>query len=85
MLADVPVIATETEGAKEIISEASLGLLVPLADPNALASAIVDLLADEPRRSLLSQLGRAHIADNFSIKKTVDKTEALYGQVIENR
>jgi glycosyltransferase involved in cell wall biosynthesis len=82
MLAGVPVIATDTEGAKEIISDPKLGVLVPIADSQALANAIIDLLSDDQRRTELSKHGRAHIAENFSIRKTVDETEALYRHVV---
>ena len=85
MLSGVPVVATETEGAKDIISDVKLGELVPIADPQALASAIIDLLSDAPSRNELSKNGRTHIAENFSLRRTVNETEALYQRVINSR
>ena len=85
MLSGVPVIATETEGAKEIISESKLGVLVPIADSHALATSIIDLLSDDQQRRQLSKYGRTHIAQNFSLTKTVNETEALYQRVIDSR
>ena len=82
MLSGVPVIASETEGAKEIIVNPDLGVLVPIANSQALANAIIDLLSNNQRRSTLSNQGRVHIAENFSVRKTVDETEALYRRVV---
>ena len=84
MLANVPVIATETAGAKEIISDPTLGSLVPIADARALADAIVKLISDEKLHVELSSHGHNHIAQHFSISKTVDETEALYRRVIDS-
>ena len=85
MLSGVPVIATETEGAKEIISDPKLGALVPIADPQMLASAINDLLTNGTRRNEFSKRGHRHIAENFSLKKTVDETESLYLRTVRSR
>ena len=85
MLAGVPIVATETQGAKEIISRSDLGKLGPIADSHALAASIIDLLSDNQRREELSKHGPTHIAGNFSLMKTVDETEALYQRAINSR
>jgi glycosyltransferase involved in cell wall biosynthesis len=82
MLCEVAVIATETEGAKEIIADPSLGELVPIGSPDALADAILGLLNDDLRRDQLRIKGRRHVAINFSLQRMVDETETLYGQAI---
>ena len=82
MLSGVPVIATETEGAKEIISDLPLAMLVPIDSPEAMANAIHELLQDEMKRRQLSKFGRRHIEENFSLERMVEKTERLYGQVL---
>ena len=82
MLSGLPVIATETEGAKEIISHLPLGVLVPIDSPDALAAAINDLLGDEMKRRQLAKFGRHHIEEHFSLERMVDQTEKLYDQVL---
>jgi len=82
MLCGLPVIATETEGAKEIISDLPLGVLVPIDSPEPLANAINDLLNDEMKRRQLAKFGRAHIEQNFSLARMVIETEALYSKVL---
>ena len=84
MLSGVPVVATDTDGAKEIISDPTLGILVPNGDSSRLANAIIELLSDNDRRTELSSFGRRHITEHFSLKKTVDETEALYRRAIES-
>jgi glycosyltransferase involved in cell wall biosynthesis len=82
MLSGVPVIATETEGAREIISDPTLGRLIPIGSVDALADAILDLLGDGQKRHDLSKHGRDHVSNNFSLQRMVDETEALYKQVV---
>ena len=85
MLSGVPVIATETAGAEEIISELPLGILVPIDSPEAIATAINELLDDEMKRRQLAKFGRHHIEENFSLERMVDQTEKLYDQVLRSR
>ncbi|MEP7150002.1 MAG: glycosyltransferase family 4 protein [Acidobacteriota bacterium] len=82
MLSGVPVIATETEGAKEIISDPSLGQLVPVDSPERLADAILHLLNDRQKRDQLAKYGREHVQKHFSLRRMVDETEALYRKAI---
>ncbi|HUR99011.1 MAG TPA: glycosyltransferase family 4 protein [Pyrinomonadaceae bacterium] len=82
MLAGVPVIATETDGATEIISDPSLGRLVQIGSHEAIANAILELVLDSEKRGQLVQRGRDHIEAAFSLKRTVDETEDLYQRAI---
>ena len=82
MLAGVPVVATETEGAKEIISSFSLGRLVPMNSPSAIADGVLRLIEDNRERSLLASSGREHVRDNFSLERMVCETEELYRRLI---
>jgi glycosyltransferase involved in cell wall biosynthesis len=82
MLCGVPVIASRTEGAAEIISEPMLGELAPIADTESLADAILRLEADAARRDQLSSAGREYISRHFSLKRMVDETEVLYTRVL---
>lgn len=84
MLSGIPVIATATEGAKEIISHPSVGQLVPIGSPEALADGIVALLNDADKREQLAISGRANVEKNFSLRRMVDETEALYHRVLDS-
>ena len=85
MASGIPVIATASEGASEIIVDGVSGLLVPVADPHALADAILRLAADGELRREMAANGRTRIVEHFSLDQMVEKTEALYSQVIGSR
>ena len=82
MLTGVPVVASETEGAREIISDPSLGRLVPMESPEKLAEAISGFFSEN--RNDLAQTARSHIVGNFSLVRMIDETESLYRQVISS-
>jgi glycosyltransferase involved in cell wall biosynthesis len=81
MAAGTPVIATATDGAKELIGDAEA--LVPVKDPLALANAVRKFLDDGDKRNRLGDTLRATAHDKFSLRRMVDATESLYREVIE--
>jgi glycosyltransferase involved in cell wall biosynthesis len=54
-----PVVATAADGPREVIEPGRSGLLVPIGDAPALASAIAGLLDDTARAAALAAAGRA--------------------------
>jgi len=82
MAAGVPVIATASEGAREIIDAEDSGRLVPIGDLAALAEAIADLLGDANQRERLALNARAVVNSKFTLERMVDRTEELYRAVI---
>jgi L-malate glycosyltransferase len=83
MLSIVPVVATETEGAKEIFGGSEAGVLVPVDSPDDLAKAIIELLNDRSKRDVYARAGREHVERNFSFERMIDETEALYRRVLD--
>ena len=82
MASAIPVVATETAGASEIITNGETGLLVPIADAQALATTVIDLLKDEEKRSRFAIAGRQRIQERFSLERMVDDTESVYRKVL---
>jgi glycosyltransferase involved in cell wall biosynthesis len=78
MAAGVPVVATASEGAREIIDDHNSGRLVPIGDTDSLAKTIVELLSDETERHRLAQNARAVARAQFSLERMVEKTEEAY-------
>jgi len=74
----VPVVATATEGAQEIVEDGVTGSLVPVGDVPALASAVVALLEDGGRRQRLSEQARVAAAGRFDLARMVEATERVY-------
>lgn len=61
LAAGLPVVATETGGLPELVT--GCGLLVPVGDDAALASAVDLLASDPPRRAELGRRARARFAE----------------------
>jgi glycosyltransferase involved in cell wall biosynthesis len=62
LYAGLPVVGAAAGGVVEIVTEAC-GVLVPPADPAALAAALGDLIADPARRAALGAAGPARAAE----------------------
>jgi len=76
MACGTPVVATDTDGARELLGP--IADRVPVNDPVKLAEAISSLLSD-PGKSHLQAEASAEIArDRFSLDRMVRETERLY-------
>jgi glycosyltransferase involved in cell wall biosynthesis len=78
----VPVVATATEGAREVIEDGANGLLVPVGDVHALAAAVVSLLKDEARRRAFGERASGAARERFDIARTVEATERVYAEAV---
>lgn len=78
MAAGLPVIAAATGALPEIVAENETGLLVPPADPAALAAAIRRLLSGPGLTAVMGQAGRARAAEHFGIEMQVASLAAIY-------
>ncbi|MFN3168328.1 MAG: glycosyltransferase family 4 protein [Phycisphaeraceae bacterium] len=68
MAMGVATIGTAAGGVAEIIDSGKDGLLVPPRDPDALASAIQQLIDDPARRRAIAQAGRESVVRNFDAR-----------------
>ncbi len=80
MACGTPVVSTDGGALPEVVGKA--GVIVPAGSPNALASAIGQLLQDPARRAELGRQGRGHIEKNFSWSQAASQMTALYQQVL---
>jgi len=78
MACSVPIVATDTEGAREVVEEQETGLLVPVGDHEALAASITRLLSDSKLRARMGQLALDRAREQFSLQRMVDEVEAIY-------
>jgi glycosyltransferase involved in cell wall biosynthesis len=74
----VPVVATDVSGSREVIQTGLTGILVPAADPAALAQAAIALLTDHAGAYRMAQNAR-QMAAQF----TVQNAAPCYGQIYE--
>ncbi len=84
MAAGVPVVATMSGGAQEIIEHHKTGCLVPIKDVEALAKTIGELLSDSEERVRLSENARRTVRERFSLESMLSVTEQVYREVLED-
>lgn len=84
MAAGLPVVATASEGALEIIEDGVSGKLVALDDANALAQAINALLDDPLERSRLGRNAQQAARERFSLARMASDTERVYREVLSD-
>jgi glycosyltransferase involved in cell wall biosynthesis len=72
MLAAKPIVATGTGAGREIIEDGVSGLLVPPGDPDRLAGALRQLMADPALASSLAAQGRRRAESRFSLQAMLD-------------
>ena len=82
MACGAAVIATSTEGAREIIDDDVTGRLVPVGDYEALAAVILQLLGDAPRRSSFIARAGERVRARWSIQRMADETERIYQEAL---
>lgn len=75
-----PVVATAAGASPEIVGPG--GILVPVNDHIALASAVSRLLSDTQLRGDLARQGREHIGRQFSIQAGLDGTLEAYRRFV---
>jgi starch synthase len=82
MACETAVVASAVGGIPEVVADGVTGLLVPPADPAALADAVNELLADPERARRMGEAGRRRAVDEFSWRAVAERTTALYERLV---
>jgi glycosyltransferase involved in cell wall biosynthesis len=77
MAASLPVIATNVGGIPELVQHEENGLLVPPADPVALAQAIQQLGDDPAKAFRMGRQGRLRVERQFTLQRMILQVEQL--------
>ena len=77
MACGLPVIATDVGGNADLLT-AETGVLVPKADPQAFATALVELARDPARARLMGAAGRQRVDKHFSMAAMVATYQTVY-------
>ncbi|MEQ9620234.1 MAG: glycosyltransferase [Deltaproteobacteria bacterium] len=85
MAAGRPVIASDINGTDEIIIDGKTGILVPPADPRAIAEAIRRILSDPSLARNLADSGKKRAHSEFSSKKMVEGVTRVYDDIIREK
>jgi glycosyltransferase involved in cell wall biosynthesis len=78
----LPIVASNVGGIPELIEDDKQGLLIPPADPIALAAAIRRLADDPALRRRLGDAARARASGEFSLSTTMSNYDQLYRRAI---
>jgi glycosyltransferase involved in cell wall biosynthesis len=68
-------------GNPEVVEDGEHGVVVPAAEPDALAAGIVALLQDPALRERLGRAARLR-AQDFDIRAAVHRSEELYEELL---
>jgi glycosyltransferase involved in cell wall biosynthesis len=78
-----PVVATDVGGSGELVRDGDTGRLVPPADAAALATAILDCLADREGARAMARRGQAVVRERHSLDAAMTRTTAVYRALLE--
>ena len=76
-----PVVASRVGGLPEVVEDGRTGLLVPPADPTALADSLQKLLTDRSLRERLGNHGRGRAAQLFTATRAAIAHERLFADI----
>jgi glycosyltransferase involved in cell wall biosynthesis len=82
MACSVAVVASDTDGAREVVHPEETGLLVPVEDDKALAASITRLLNDSRLRARMGQSAFRRAREQFGLKRMVDEVETIYKEAL---
>ena len=80
--AELPVVASAVGGLVEVVEHEVTGLLVPPADPEALAAALLRLISDQRLARRMAADGRQRAAERFGLAPVTRRYEELYDRLV---
>lgn len=75
------IVATATDGAKEIINDGESGKLVEIENPAAMARAISEFLGDAKMREQFGKDAQTKVRERFGLERMIRETEQTYQKV----
>jgi len=81
MAAGVPVVATRVGGTPELIESGVTGILVPPADPRALADGLLAVLRSPGLAEDIRRAARERVRARFSLRSMIEAYQELYSQM----
>jgi alpha-1,6-mannosyltransferase len=84
MASGVPLVAADRGAARDWVTRAGCGLLVPHGNTEALVPAAIELL-ERPDRQALGERGRAFVAAHFSWERAFERMLEYYRRLVEAR
>lgn len=85
MISGKPVVATQVGGNPELVLNGETGALVPPRDSQALASSVVNLLADRRQAAEFAEKGKRRAEGQFSLRTMVCAYQSLYEECLNSQ
>jgi glycogen synthase len=82
MACETPVVASAVGGILEVVEDGKTGILVPPAQPDALAAALGRVLANPTAAREMGRAGRKRVEEKFSWASVAERTEQVYADAI---
>jgi glycosyltransferase involved in cell wall biosynthesis len=79
------VVATDVGATRELVEDGVTGIVVPPRDPEALAGAVLRLLADPERRERMGAAGLARAASEFTLERLAGLHAHAYRTALAHR
>lgn len=77
----LPIVTTNTPGCREVVVDGDNGLLVPVRNVDALATALKKLMLDSELRQRMGARSRIRAKAEFSTEQVISETLAVYVQL----
>jgi glycosyltransferase involved in cell wall biosynthesis len=84
MACSLPVIATQVGGIPELVHSGENGLLIPPANPTALARAIEYLAENFDEAAEMGRRGRRRMEESFTLERKIRETEELCAGLLKS-
>ena len=79
---ELPVVATDIDGFREIIRDNVTGILVPVGNPEASATAIENLILNPDKRAVMGRNGRENVVHSFNWNDNVEQMFSIYQNLL---
>ena len=81
---EVPVVATDADGFKEVVDDGVTGIIVKKKNPKSIAEGLMKLVLDKYLRQRMGKNGRKRIREKFDIEVNVLQMENAYKRAMQN-
>jgi glycosyltransferase involved in cell wall biosynthesis len=83
LVAGVPTIAGDVGGLPEVVMDGLTGTLVPIGNPEALADAVLKVMADPERHRAMARLGGELVGEMFDVRRTAREVYQAYCHILD--
>jgi glycosyltransferase involved in cell wall biosynthesis len=82
MLSGLPVLRTDSHGARDQVVEGETGRVVPVGDVDAVAQAMVEFATSPDRWQAMGDAGRGRALEHFTLVRMAERVEQIYNEVL---